>query len=107
MLALICRSLRVIRALGARRGVAVILGRLRLLIVAIPAAVEHQGHQTATDNDGKEDPQPEGHPTVDAQDCRRVLPGIDHELDGHREKAQQDDSRDEDGEVAAHLNWTP
>jgi hypothetical protein len=31
------------------------------------------------------------------------LPRIDHELDGHREKAQQDDSRDEDGEVAAHL----
>jgi hypothetical protein len=32
-----------------------------------------------------------------------VLPGIDHELDGHREKAQQDDGRDEGGEVAAHL----
>ena len=75
MLALVCRSLRVIRALGATMVVATILGRLRLLIVAIPAAVEHQGHQTATDNDGKEDPQPEGHPTVDAHDCRRVLPG--------------------------------
>jgi len=85
----------------------VILGRLRLLIVAIPAAVEHQGHETATDNDGKEDPQPEGHPTVNAHDCRRVLPSIDHELDVHREKAQQDDSRDEDGEVTAHLYWTP
>ena len=85
MLALVCRSLRVIRALGATRGFAMILGRLRLLIVAIPAAVEHQGHQTATDNDGKEDTQPEGHPTVDAHDCRRMLPGIDHELDGHRE----------------------
>src|SRR5262249_34607812 len=103
MLALVCRSLGVIRVLGATMVVVAILGRLRLLIVAIPAAVEHQGHQTATDNDGKEDPQPEGHPTVDAHDCRRVLPGIDHELDGHREKAQQADSRDEDGEGAADL----
>ena len=36
MLALVCRSLRVIRALGVTRGIAVILGRLRLLIVAHP-----------------------------------------------------------------------
>jgi hypothetical protein len=50
--------------LRSRRRVAVILGRLRLLIAAIPAVVEHQGHQTATDNDGKGDPQPQGHPTV-------------------------------------------
>jgi hypothetical protein len=29
-----------------------------MLIVAIPAAVEHQSHETATDNDGKRAPSP-------------------------------------------------
>ena len=51
-------------------------------------------------------PPARGPPNRGAHGCRRVLLGIDHELDGHREKAQQDDSRDEDGTVAAHLYWT-
>jgi hypothetical protein len=55
-------------------------------IVAVTAAVEHERHQSASNQEGEEHAKAERDPPVDAHLRVCALPGANHEGHGHRQQ---------------------
>src|SRR5436853_6068546 len=49
------------------------------IVVAAPAAVKHQRHQSATNHDREDNSEPKGDPPVNAHGRCRTRPGVDRE----------------------------